>query len=82
MITTLSATAVILLLISMLLDDMSHPCTSLYAFLSVGIWSRIISWLLISLCICILQPLVLYAIATLFEIPSFTNASFRDGFVP
>ncbi|KAH0571686.1 ABC transporter family protein [Spironucleus salmonicida] len=82
MLSTLSMTSVLLLLTTILLDDLSHPCTSLYAFLSVSVVARIASWFVISLLIATAQPFVLYCMGVLFSIPSYSEVAFKLGFLP
>lgn len=79
---TLSSIALLSLLSSMLLSDLSHPCSSLMTFLGLSVPARILAWVIISLPVTILSPTILYICGIIMGIPLYSEYDWTIGYAP
>ncbi|ESU38775.1 ABC transporter ATP-binding protein [Giardia duodenalis] len=82
MLVTLSSAALLSLLASMLLSDLSHPCCSLMEFLGLTVPARLIAWLIIAIPVAVIQPLMLYVSGIVMKIPLYSSLPARLGYFP
>lgn len=82
MLVTLSSAALLSLLASMLLSDLSHPCCSLMEFLGLTVPARLIAWFIIAIPVAVIQPLMLYASGYLMKIPLYSALPPKLGYFP
>ncbi|ESU44853.1 ABC transporter ATP-binding protein [Giardia duodenalis] len=82
MLVTLSSAALLSLLASMLLSDLSHPCCSLMEFLGLTVPARLIAWFIIAIPVAIIQPLMLYVSGIVMKIPIYSSIPARLGYFP
>ncbi|TNJ27790.1 ABC transporter family protein [Giardia muris] len=79
---TLSSIALLSLLASMLLSDLSHPCSSLMTFLGLSVPARILAWVIISLPVTLISPTILYICGLIMGIPLYSEYNWKIGYAP